>query len=567
MYPRTSVECDDGERSEVQVSRLRSALKRVPGLALAYRTLLASWQRARHTKEIAPRLRRAVRLARSRSTYFRDPTTGPPRLLLEPTTSCNHRCIMCPDHSPRLARPIRSAHMPLARIEALLREVAGMGTRDIWLAGRGEPVLHPEITKVIGLIAALGLRSFITTNGSRLTEDLANRLCEAGLWEISVSINAGRDATYGEVHGVRSEERRRILDQVRRMSQRTSGRPRVLVSIMLLRKNCAELVEWAEEAIAAGADCLVIGTPQETRFDMSDLVVTEEEEWKQVRQDLNAVGELAHAAGVGMVTSGVPTAAPGGCSVWPYASMACFIGHELSVVDVRGGVRGCCNCANDLGSVADVPFARVWRGEPYRRFRRLCREMPEGGPRPLLCDCDACGHLAENAALQAKLELRFRPRPGDSGFAHRAYLAEAICRELDDVMPVGGEGDGFRDMREGDLGAGARTAVLRLQGLGVVQGRTAPGQSGRFYDPHLLATRSDGEIALRRALEVAGLGPPSAERAVNEAAPRHVREQDPLLRAEVDRWVRRARSACLRPRVSASGPRGQVGGRTRDGER
>jgi len=117
---------------------------------------------------VSPALLRKVQLSRARRIYLEEPTRGPRRLLLEPTTGCNHQCIMCWDHSPRLARPTGARHMPFERVSALLREMAELGAEEVWLAGRGEPLVHPRAPDILQLIGALGMRSIITTNAGRL---------------------------------------------------------------------------------------------------------------------------------------------------------------------------------------------------------------------------------------------------------------------------------------------------------------------------------------------------------------------------------------------------------------
>lgn len=491
---------------------------------------------------VSPGLLRWVQRARARPRFLGDPISGPHCLLLEPTTACNHRCVMCMDHSPRLASPTQARHLPFAMIRRLLTELAGMGLEELWLAGRGEPLLHPEAREIIGFAHFLNLRVSLTTNGSRLSEYLADVLCEAGLTQLSLSINAGRDDTYAEVHGTRTDKRRRVLRLLAHLSQRPAPRPRLLVSIVLSRANYRELVPWAEEALEAGTDGLVVSALRPAPFDMNDLLLGEGD-WAQVRRDLAAIAARAHARGVHVTTDGIPPEPGSRAARNPYQDMACFIGHLFTVVDADGHVHGCCTCTNRLGSLGEGSFAQVWRSDAYRRYRLACREIPVSGLMPARCECHACGHVADNAALQARLRLRFPSRPGEGSFADRGYLAEAVCRQLGDLLPPSREGEGFSDLENGDVSQKKQAAALRLQGIRVMEGRAPPGGRGRVFEPHRIAPRAEIEVVLQRCLAAIGLPPERAEELVRATGPAGLRAEEMLYRGELDAWLRAVREA------------------------
>jgi len=232
---------------------------------------------------VSPALLRRVQVSRARAMHLAEPSQGPYRLLLEPTTGCNHRCLMCWDHSPRLAKQTPAWHMPFDRVAGLLREMAAMGTEEVWLAGRGEPLVHPKAKDILKLIGELGMRSIITTNAGVLTEELADQLCEWNLQQLSISIDSGTPATYAEVHGGPPEDRARILNLIKRISQRKEGKPRLLASMVLSQVNFREMLDLVRDAIDHGATGVVIGGMRPVPFDSTDLGLSEDD-WSQVRR-------------------------------------------------------------------------------------------------------------------------------------------------------------------------------------------------------------------------------------------------------------------------------------------
>ncbi|MDI6605656.1 MAG: radical SAM protein [Candidatus Omnitrophota bacterium] len=81
---------------------------------------------------------------------------------------CNLHCIYCPYHSPLIRQ---RGHPFIKKIEfrkckAIIDQCAQMGTKKIILSGYGEPMLHPDIERIIGLIKENGLQLTLTTNAT-----------------------------------------------------------------------------------------------------------------------------------------------------------------------------------------------------------------------------------------------------------------------------------------------------------------------------------------------------------------------------------------------------------------
>jgi MoaA/NifB/PqqE/SkfB family radical SAM enzyme len=489
---------------------------------------------------VSPRLLRRIQLSRARSRYLQEPTSGPRRLLLEPTTGCNHRCEMCWDHSPRLGKPTPSWHMPFDRVRGLMEEMAAMGTEEVWLAGRGEPLVHPRADDILQLIGSLGMRSIITTNAGRLTEELADCLQEWGVQQLSVSIDSGTAETYGRVHHARPEERARILGLIRRLSER-EDRPRLLASMVLSKLNCAELADFARDAIEAGASGIVVGGMRPVPFDSTDLALSDGD-WARVRDDLGKAEVMAREAGIEVRTDNIQPAESQRAEAWPYADMGCFIGHMFAVIDVHGNVDGCCTCQNKLGSLEDASFREIWWGRPYQYYRRALREMPNTGLTPPQCECRyGCGHIPENAALQRELEFEFARQPGESEFATRMDVASGLCAHLDALLPAKEREFAFADLRE----AGARETAARLRQVGVMAGiGSMDGVS--LFEPQRLVARGEFEETTKRALTVSGIESERADALVAQSRAGEGHPAEPLTKRDMAEWLSGVREAVSR---------------------
>ena len=96
------------------------------------------------------------------------------------TAYCNQRCIGC--RYGRDFMPNSQLPWPVAR--ALLDDARELGFWEIRLYG-GEPLLHPDVVRMVEHTATLGMEPFVTTNAVLLAEKI-DALYAAGLRTISV---------------------------------------------------------------------------------------------------------------------------------------------------------------------------------------------------------------------------------------------------------------------------------------------------------------------------------------------------------------------------------------------
>ena len=101
---------------------------------------------------------------------------------LIPTRRCNLSCTYCNEYD---------SHSPPVPIETLLSRVdrlASLGTSIVTLSG-GEPFLHPELDEVIRRIRSHGMMAGVITNGYLLTAERIERLNQARLDHLQISID------------------------------------------------------------------------------------------------------------------------------------------------------------------------------------------------------------------------------------------------------------------------------------------------------------------------------------------------------------------------------------------
>ena len=109
------------------------------------------------------------------------------------TRRCNYRCRMCgQDHE-------RGDELPITEIEVVARRLAGVGARHVVLTG-GEPFLRPDLSEIIAIFRRHGFSIRVQTNGGpQVREEVFSRCVEAGLRDVSVSIDTLNPALQDDI--------------------------------------------------------------------------------------------------------------------------------------------------------------------------------------------------------------------------------------------------------------------------------------------------------------------------------------------------------------------------------
>ncbi len=126
-------------------------------------------------------LSRRYREARMVAKALRSPR-HPVLVHLIPIRRCNLSCAYCNEYD-NFSRPVPTGVL-LRRVDLL----AALGTTAITLSG-GEPLLHPELDRVVRRIRCHGIFATLITNGYLLTPERIGVLNRAGLDYLQISID------------------------------------------------------------------------------------------------------------------------------------------------------------------------------------------------------------------------------------------------------------------------------------------------------------------------------------------------------------------------------------------
>jgi radical SAM protein with 4Fe4S-binding SPASM domain len=116
----------------------------------------------------------------------------------EVTRSCNLACGHC--RASALRGPYEG-ELDTEKCKQILDEIAAVGKPVIILTG-GEPLLRPDICEIAAYGDRKGLRMVLATNGTLVTETVAENLIQAGIRRVSISIDGPEAESHDAFRGV-----------------------------------------------------------------------------------------------------------------------------------------------------------------------------------------------------------------------------------------------------------------------------------------------------------------------------------------------------------------------------
>jgi len=319
-------------------------------------------------------------------------TTAPPRSLAAPETihfsvtgRCDQACAGC-FYSARPGSDVEAADAPFSLFGKVVAEAGRARVFQMALGG-GEPLLHPRIVEMVRLAREHGIVPNLTTNGNRLTRDVATALKEAGLGQVQISLNGVTDDTNRQTRP-NFQATMSAIEACRETGLQWG--PNFLVT----RSNLAELEEVIRlgQRLGAASVNILRPKPPTTESDWLERESLNSEGYRQVQRLLGAGRKSQPAtcnlkpetritidASLTYLLTDCPPGELYHAGVW-----GCSAARKFITITQDGAVLPCSHVR--WSDVGEGDFMRAWwESEVFARFRAQEDEMR--GP------CRACSYL------------------------------------------------------------------------------------------------------------------------------------------------------------------------------
>ncbi len=300
------------------------------------------------TRIFRPEDEAAVSDGRLRSLQAVLPLDFPMALDIESTNLCNLDCFFCPRKEAAKGEGL----MDFDLFTRIVDECAARGPiRKIGLHKDGEPLAHPRIIDMVRHIRdarAAAVISF-TSNAILLKERKAEQLLEAGLNDVSFSIDATLGETYEESKG--RDKLELVEANIRRFLELKSSDVKVTVKFIRMRENDGEEGRFIERWADSGADILI----------------SEYHDWSGSVRDSSLLG--------------IEAASSYACEN-PWYSLAVNWDGQVSICCVDWDSKALVGDANQMS------IHEIWYGDELRRIRETHLE----GRAHCMQPCSTCSY-------------------------------------------------------------------------------------------------------------------------------------------------------------------------------
>jgi MoaA/NifB/PqqE/SkfB family radical SAM enzyme len=285
-----------------------------------------------------------------------------------------------------------------------------MGTREVFLTGEGEPMLHPRLIEIIKALKDSGLRVSLFTNGTLLTKKNIDRLLDSGLDVLKISFWAVNSQEHEKCHpGVDSRLLEKRIKGVRHLSKlkkkRHLTRPEINLNMIINRYNFKNISGKVDLAKISGCNSISFVVFRDFGGPFQDLsltpteIVEKNQELREAKRNLslasikfNLQDYLLHAE----------------MGYYAYEKIPCYAGWFQASINTAGDVLLCPHCNRPVGNINEQSFASIWNGDEHREFRRSGSLSVISLPSRFDCDCANCCITKDNLRVYNRLRW-FKP--------------------------------------------------------------------------------------------------------------------------------------------------------------
>ena len=302
------------------------------------------------------------------SRYLQRPPRYLPVILLFVTDRCNLRCRMC-GVCEQSAAPEAGGELTTDRYREII-EAATMrlGTSIVSISG-GEPLLRKDIYEIIRIAADAGLSVHICTNGLLLNTERAEKLRDAGVAAVSISVDSPEATQHEHLRGAGTFQT--TLDAIRLLRE-TAPEVQIGINYLITRlnyRNMTDMIALAEDLGVQQVKFAPIHTNllhrHKAKESFGELYFAPEE-LDALQQEVERLKRRTRASRLSTTSDAFfDGIVPFYRSPKPFR---CYAGYGVCAIGPAGQVAPCCDMDSPF-NVNDRPLDEIWRDPAFHQMR------------------------------------------------------------------------------------------------------------------------------------------------------------------------------------------------------
>jgi len=322
---------------------------------------------------------------------------GPHTVQIDPTDFCPNDCIGCWCRSPLLLDKVMPMEKQRQRLDfdlliEILDDLCKMGTKEIYVAGGGEPMVYPGILDFLDEIKKRGMICNLNTSFTNVDRDIVKEFARLPVDYMTVSIWAGTPETYVLTHPSKTEESFFDLkENLALLNEIKNVVPYVKNYHVVSNLNFHEMKEMVNFAIDTKSDSIE-WTLVDTVPDRTDALLLSDEQQKWLYEESRRIhkwiveDEKESRVQLFMFDQFLRRISGSHTTVGEHDrtiidSLPCTVAWQFARVLANGNVNGCLKAHRiPTGSVNEKSFREIWTGKNQREFRKKTNVYTKSDP-------------------------------------------------------------------------------------------------------------------------------------------------------------------------------------------
>jgi putative heme d1 biosynthesis radical SAM protein NirJ2 len=279
------------------------------------------------------------------------------------TNKCNMYC----KHCYRDAGVEAEHELNTTEGKALINEIAKAGFKIMIFSG-GEPLMRSDIYELVEHATKLGLRSVLGSNGTLITEEVAQKLKASGAMGIGISLDSLNPKKHDEFRSYEGGWREAVKGM---KNCRGAGLP-FQIHTTVMNWNMNEILDIADFAVGMGAVAhhtfFLVPTGRGSDIEKESL---NSEQYEGLLTDI-----MLKQKEVSIELK--PTCAPEFMRIAKEMGMklrfsrGCLAGTSYCIISPSGDVQPCAYLNLPIGNVREAPFSEIWSSNAiFQELRTL----------------------------------------------------------------------------------------------------------------------------------------------------------------------------------------------------